>query len=117
MIEKKEWEEELEKSTVYYVKKNGYVVGAAWYKKKSDTEVHMRGLTITPRFQREGIGREVLTILLKELKDVQRIDLVVHPDDVVVLKLCRSLGFVLESQKENYSSDSKLRLILVFQRK
>ena len=67
---------------------------------------------VIPEFQGQGVAREVLTRLLKELKDVKRVDLVTHPDNQKALQLYQSLGFIVESRKENYFGDGEPRLIL-----
>ncbi|KKU03864.1 MAG: hypothetical protein A2131_02405 [Candidatus Sungbacteria bacterium GWC2_49_10] len=117
MLEENEWKEELRKNTVYLIIKNEDIVGNLSYEKKSNDHVYISGLVIDPRFQGQGIAREVLTNLLKELKDVQRIDLVTHPDNRRALELYRSLGFVIGSRKEDYFGDGEPRLALVLERK
>ena len=107
MLEENEWKEELRKNTVYLIIKNEDIVGNLSYEKKSNDHVYISGLVIDPRFQGQGIAREVLTNLLKELKDVQRIDLVTHPDNRRALELYRSLGFVIGSRKEDYFGDGE----------
>lgn len=117
MLGADEWEEELQKGKVYLIEKNSVVVGNLSYEQKDNNHVYISGLVISPSFQDQGIAREVLTNLLKEIKDVQRIDLVTHPDNYRALKLYQSLGFVIESRKENYYGDGEPRLILVLSRK
>ncbi len=117
MLEEKEWEEALEKEVVYIIEKDGVIAGNVSYKRKEESRVYISGLVISPRFQRQGIGREVIIRILDEIKDAKRIDLVTHPDNTTALKLYQSLGFVIESRKENYYGDGEPRLVLVLERK
>ena len=112
MLEKSDWTEELQTNKVYLIEKNNVVVGNLSYERKSSDHVYISGLMVIPEFQGQGVAREVLTRLLKELKDVKRVDLVTHPDNQKALQLYQSLGFIVESRKENYFGDGEPRLIL-----
>jgi ribosomal protein S18 acetylase RimI-like enzyme len=116
LLEEGEWKEELQKSVVYLIEKESKIVGDVSYEKKSDNHIYISGLAINPRFQRQGIAREVLKQILEKFRDVKRIDLVTHPDNPA-LKLYQSFGFVVESRKENYFGDGEPRLILVSENK
>ena len=113
MLDESEWREELTKGVVYLIEKDSKVVGSLSYEKKGDDHVYISGLVIVPEFQGQGIGREVLTVLLKQFENVKRVDLVTHPDNTVALTLYESLGFVVESRKEDYYGDGEPRLVLV----
>lgn len=117
MLEKKEWEEALEKEAVYLIEKDGVIVGNVSYERKIEGRVYISGLVINPQFQGQGIGREVIMRILDEIKDVKRVDLVTHPDNATALALYESLGFVIESRVENYYGDGEPRLVLVLERK
>ncbi len=117
MLKEKEWEEALEKEIVYLVEKDGIVVGNVSYERKEESQIYISGLVINPRFQGQGIGREVMIRILDEVKDAKRIELVTHPDNMSALTLYKSLGFVVESKVENYYGDGEPRLILVLERK
>lgn len=115
MTTKEEWKEELKKnnSVVYLILKNGKVIGDTSYEKKSDGTVYISGLAITPEFQGQGIGREVIGTLLKELAGVKKISLVTHPDNKVAIKLYISLGFEIAKRIENYYGDGEPRIELI----
>ncbi|MSU55279.1 MAG: N-acetyltransferase [Candidatus Taylorbacteria bacterium] len=114
MLEENEWKEELKKGKVFIIRKNNEVVGNFSYEREGDDRVYISGLVINPAFQGQGIGREVLTKFLKEFEGVKRVDLVTHPDNKSALKLYESLGFVVESRRENYyEGENEPRLILV----
>ncbi|MFH0852134.1 MAG: GNAT family N-acetyltransferase [bacterium] len=117
MVEDADWKEEFQKCEVYLIEHNNMVIGNLSYEKKENDHVYISGLVIKPEFQGQGIGRKVLIKLLEELKDMRRIDLVTHPDNHHALKLYQSLGFIVESRKENYFGDGEPRLVLVLSRK
>ena len=116
MLDEKKWAEEIEKNTVYLILKDGVIVGNISYEIKNSNHAYISGFAIDSRFQNQGIGKEVLTRLLEELKDNKRIDLVTHPDNEAALKLYKSFGFVVESKKENYFGDGEPRLVLVLEK-
>lgn len=116
MLDEDEWREELEKSHVFLIENESEVIGTVSYEQKEDNHAYISGLVIDPRFQRKGIGRQVLTQLLERLKDLKRIDLVTHPDNHAALQLYQSLGFVIESRRENYYGDGEPMLVLALKR-
>ncbi len=113
MLTESEWLEEFKKGVIYLIQKDGVAVGSISYEKKGEDNAHISGLAVDPKFQGQGIAKEALTQLLQELKDMKRIDLVTHPDNVKALKLYESLGFKVESRKENYFGDGEPRVVLV----
>ena len=116
MLSEDEWKEEMQRGDVYLIERDGVVMGNLSYERQGNDRVYISGLAISPAFQGQGIGREVLSNLLVELKDVRRIDLVAHPDNQTALNLYQSLGFVVESRKENYYGDGEPRLVLMLAR-
>lgn len=112
-LEESGWEEELQNNTVYLIEEGNTIVGNISYKEKSNSNVYISDLVIDPRFQGRGIAKEALARVLDELRGFKRIDLVTHPDNKIALSLYQSLGFVVESRKENYYGDGKPRLVLV----
>jgi len=116
MLEADEWQEELQKGKVFLIEKDNAVIGNLSYVQKDDDHVYISGLVVSPEFQGQGIARKILTGLLEEFKNVQRIDLVTHPDNHRALNLYQSLGFVIESRKEDYYGDGEPRLVLVLQK-
>lgn len=116
MLTEDEWLVALDIGTVYLINKKGVVVGDISYEKKGEHHVHISGLVVMPQFQGQGIAREALTEVLVELEGFERIDLVTHPDNEKALKLYQSLGFVVESRKENFFGDGEPRLILVLKK-
>lgn len=111
-LTKDEWKKELQKSEVYLIKKNNIVAGSLLYEKNDNGNIYIGGLVINPRFQGQGIARKAMRVVLEKFKDVKRIDLVTHPDNIRAINLYQSLGFVAESRKENYYGDGEPRIIM-----
>jgi len=97
---------------VYLIEKNGEVVGNVSYERKSPDRVYISGLVVGSRFQGQGIGQAAMVKILEELKGTKRIELATHPDNKAAIALYESLGFVIESRKENYFGDGEPRLIM-----
>lgn len=112
MVTEEEWKEELSKSIVYLIEKDSVAIGDVSYEVKGDSHAYLSGFAIIPEFQRQGIGNEVLTKILEELKNMLRIDLAVHPHNVHAIMLYLSFGFIIESWKDNYFGDGEPRIIL-----
>lgn len=113
MTDPEEQRNELQHTVTYLIEKDGLVVGSVSYEIKSEGHVYLSDLIIDPAYQRQGLGREAMTRVLKELEQIERIDLVTHPDNISALNLYLSLGFQVESRKENYYGDGEPRLVLV----
>ena len=116
MLTEDEWRVALEIGVVYLIQKDGVTVGNISYEKKGEHHVHISGLVVVPKFQHQGIAREALKEALVDLEGVARVDLVTHPDNSGALKLYESLGFIVESRKENFFGDGEPRLILVLKK-
>lgn len=116
MVEDDEWQEALQKGAVYLIKNNRDIIGSLSYEKKSNTHAYISGLIIKQSFQNKGFGKQALICLLEKLKNIQKISLVTHPNNHVALSLYLSLGFIIESRKENYYGDGEPRLVLSLKR-
>lgn len=112
LLDEDEWKRELKTDKVYLIKKGENDVGDLCYRKKNKDVVYISGLVVLPSFQGKGIAREAMTNLMEELKNVKRVELVTHPDNLKAINLYESLGFVVELRKENYFGDGEPRLIL-----
>lgn len=104
--------EQIRKSVMYFIKIEGEKIGVVSYKNKGDGHFYIDGLIILPKFQGQGYGREVMENILVEIGPVKRIDLVTHPKNERAIKLYESLGFKIESQKENYFGDGEPRVVM-----
>ncbi|HWQ60510.1 MAG TPA: GNAT family N-acetyltransferase, partial [Candidatus Fimivivens sp.] len=76
---------------------------------------YISGLVIVPKFQRRGLARKAMNMLLDELKGFPHLALDVHPDNHAV-KLYESLGFVATESVENFYGDGQPRIIMVRER-
>jgi ribosomal protein S18 acetylase RimI-like enzyme len=112
MLNEDEWKKELQTNKVYLIKKDNNAVGDLCYRSKNKDVVYISGLVIIPPFQGKGLAREAMISLMQELKDIDRVELVTHPDNLKAIKLYESLGFVVELRKENYYGDGEPRLVL-----
>jgi len=104
-----EW---INTDVVYLIEEDGVMVGDISYEIKDGDHTYISGLVITPEFQRRGLARQAMLLLIDELKDFRRLSLVVHPDNHAV-KLYESLGFVATERKENFYGDGQPRIIMV----
>jgi len=96
---------------VYLIRNDEVIVGSISYEVKEKNHVDISALVIKPEFQRQGLARQAVELLLEELKGFKKLTLEVHPDNHSV-KLYESFGFATESRKENYY-DGEPRLIMV----
>ena len=111
-LEECEWKEEFKKGIIYLIEKDGVAIGSLLYEKKNNKNVYIGGLAINPHFQGQGIARKTMMIVLEKFKDMRRIDLVTHPNNIRAINLYQSLGFITESRKENYYGDGEPRIIM-----
>lgn len=116
ILDKEEAEKEIEDNEVYFIKKGDTVVGWTEYKIKSPGHAYLGGLVIDPAYQNQGIARRAIEFLLNKLKDIKRIDLVTHPHNSKIIRMCLSCGFVIEAWKDNYYDDGEPRLVLSLNR-
>ncbi len=114
-ITEKEWGDAINKESeiVYLILRDNKVVGNISYEKKSGDTAYISGFAIDPKFQKQGIGREAIRLLLEELKGMKRIELVTHPENSPALKIYLSFGFAIKERKENYFGDGEPRIKLV----
>ena len=97
---------------MYLIENNNIVAGSLLYEKKDNGNFYIGGLVVSPRFQGQGIAREVMMVVLGKFKNVKRIYLVTHPNNTKAIALYKSLGFVAESRKENYYGDGEPRIVM-----
>ena len=104
-----EWIEELKVGVVYIVEKDGVPVGDVMYEMKSPYHAYIDTI---PEYQGQGIAQQVMKYVLNEIGEVERVDLVTHPENIRAIRLYESLGFKVESRKENYFGDGEPRLVM-----
>lgn len=107
-----EWIEELNIGVVYIIEKDGVPVGDIMFEMKSAEHAYVDKILVVPEFQGQGIARHAMKYVLSEIGNIQRIDLVAHPENIQALSLYESFGFKVESRKENYFGDGEPRLVM-----
>lgn len=112
MTDPEEFLSEIKNNEVFVIEKEGKIVGSIMYEIKSPEHIYLSGLVVDPRFQGQGIARQAMEIILADLTDKNRIDLVTHPENTKAINLYKSLGFVIEGQKENYFGDGESRVVM-----
>ncbi|MCU0680442.1 MAG: GNAT family N-acetyltransferase [Planctomycetes bacterium] len=108
-----EIEDFIKNNFVFIVKNGNEVIGLAAYEELKRNTVHINGLIITKKFRGQGFARQTMNLLLKKMLKYSRIELVVHPHNNKAVCLYLSLGFFIESWRDNYFGDGEPRLMLV----
>lgn len=103
----------IKNESVFLIKRNNVVIGSVAYKMVKRNIAHLGGLIISHKFRGRGIARQAMSIILKKVSRYPRIELSVHPHNNPAIGLYLSLGFVIESWKDNYFGDGEPRLMLV----
>ncbi|MCX6729902.1 MAG: GNAT family N-acetyltransferase [Candidatus Portnoybacteria bacterium] len=112
-VDEQEAREEIENNVVYFIQNKGTNIGTIEYEIKEKDHAYLSGLVVSSNFQGRGIGRKALEwLLVNDLKDFKRIDLATHPHNTRAVILYLSLGFVIESWKDNYFGDGEPRIVL-----
>ena len=112
MTDPEEAKKEIENNEVYFIKKDGQIVGSTEYQIKSPGEAYLGGLIIKPEYREQGIARKAIEFRLEKLKGIKRLWLVTHPHNSKMIKMYLSYGFIVEAWKDNYFGDGQPRLIL-----
>jgi ribosomal protein S18 acetylase RimI-like enzyme len=106
-------EEIQNNGNVYFIQKNGINVGTIQYEIKDLDYAYLSRIVIDPKFQGQGIAREALEWLFSnDLKNFKKIDLETHPQNTRAIMLYLSLGFIIESWKDNCFGDGEPRIVL-----
>jgi ribosomal protein S18 acetylase RimI-like enzyme len=104
---------EITNNVLYFVEVDGALVATAAWKLRDDGSAYLSNIAVDPDFRRRGIARAATHFLLEEAKGCTQIDLVTHPDNAAAIALYCSLGFVVESRKENYFGDGEPRVVML----
>ena len=105
--------EEIKKNTFCFIKTDDVIIGTAAYRSRTDKSVYISNVAVDPAYRRQGVARAAMSHILENCKEAPRVDLVTHPENNHALQLYTSLGFKVESRKENYFGDGEPRLVLV----
>lgn len=106
----KKW---ISEEIVYLIETGKNIVGSVSYEIIDDEHAYISSLIIRPEFQRRGLAKQAMQILLKQLTNFKLINLVTHPANSGAIRLYHSLGFVETSRKENYFGDGEPRITMV----
>jgi ribosomal protein S18 acetylase RimI-like enzyme len=104
---------EIANNVLYFVEVDGALAATAALQRRDDDSAYLSNIAVDPYFRRRGIARAATLFLLQEAKGCARIDLVTHPDNAAAIALYRSLGFEVESSKENYFGDGEPRVVML----
>lgn len=112
MTDPEEAKEEIENNEVYFIKRDGQIVGSTEYQIKNPKEAYLGGLIIKPEYRGQGIARKAIEFRLEKLKGVKRLWLVTHPHNSKMIRMYLSYGFIIEAWKDDYYGDGQPRLVL-----
>jgi ribosomal-protein-alanine N-acetyltransferase len=108
--------DEIRKNSLYFVKRNGTIVGMVAGRLEPDGSIYISNVNTDPNYHRQGIARAAMEFILAKYETARRIHLVTHPENENALGLYQSLGFTIESRKENYFGDGEPRVVLALNR-
>ena len=103
---------EIAENILYLLKLGDEFVGCAAYRVRPDGSVYISNVVVDAGHRRRGFARAALTHILEMNRHAPCVDLVTHPENAHALELYRSLGFSVESRRENYFGDGEPRLVL-----
>lgn len=103
---------EITDNILFLLSLRGEFVGSAAYRVRSDGSVYISNVVVDPEHRRRGFARAALSYILEINNERPRLDLVTHPENVPALRLYLSLGFKVESRRENFYRDGEPRLVL-----
>ena len=105
--------QEITNNSFYFIKKDDTLLGTFAYCRRPPQSVYVSNLAVDPLCRRRGIARAAMLFIVEKCSDSTRIELAVHPDNQIALRLYASLGFKIQSRHENYLDDGEPRLLLV----
>lgn len=103
----------IKNDVVFLIKRQNNYIGLVSYEIVKRKTAHINGLVVNPKYRGKGYARQAMLILLKKIQTYPRIELVVHPHNNPAICLYLSLGFIIESWKNNYFGDGEPRLMLI----
>jgi ribosomal protein S18 acetylase RimI-like enzyme len=108
-----EIEYSLKNEFVFSIKKQNETVGLVIYRIKEGNIAKINSLAIYSKYQGNGYAKQAMNLLLIKLKKFSQIKLEVHPHNTSALCLYLSLGFVIDSWRENRFGDGEPRIVMV----
>jgi ribosomal protein S18 acetylase RimI-like enzyme len=110
-----EIEEEIRGSVTYMIRVQGRSIGFVSYVSCQVNHAYISEVQIEPNFRGKGIGSDVLSGILRKLKEIEIVDLHTHPENPAQ-RLYRRLGFRETGEVlENYhdTGEPRMRMLLV----
>lgn len=105
--------QEITNNTFYFIKKDDTMLGTVAYRRRPPQAVYVSNLAVDPLYRRKGIARAAMLLIEEKCSDNTRIELAVHPENHIALRLYASFGLKIQSRHENYFEDGEPRLLLV----
>jgi len=99
----------------YLIEKDKKDIGYVAYSDIEKDKIYIRWLAVKKDFQGQGIAKKAMQILINQLKNIETVELVTHPENKKAIALYKSLGFKqIGTQIENYFGDGepKIKMIL-----
>jgi|688.fasta_scaffold439152_1 ribosomal-protein-alanine N-acetyltransferase len=89
----------------------GYTIA---FPKVNTSDAWVLVLMVVPNYQRQGIGKELTSHILTELKEIgiQKVLLTVSPENKRAMNLYTSIGFEVLSNESNYFGEGSSRNIM-----
>jgi ribosomal protein S18 acetylase RimI-like enzyme len=103
---------EITENILYLLRFHDELVGSAAYRVRPGGSVYISNVVVDRKHRRRGFARAALSYILEMNKHAPRFDLVTHPENEHALRLYLSLGFEVESRRENFFRDGEPRLVL-----
>ena len=108
--------QEIRENALYLLRIRNNIIGSVAYRVRPDESVYISNVVVAPEHRRQELARAAISFILEMNKDAPRIDLVTHPENEPALGLYVSLGFKVESRRENHFGDGEPRLVLAKRR-
>ena len=84
---------------------------------KDENHAYISGLAVAKEFQRQGIAKKAMQMILEKVKDIKLVDLLTHPENKKAIGLYESLGFKkIGEPMENYFGDGEPRIKMVLEK-
>ena len=112
--ELKESYDELSKSKgeVKFIVLDKDIVGYYRWIESDNGSAEITDVAVIPKFQKMGIGSQILELLTRELARYDYLKIVVHPKNIYAIRLYLEYGFIPTEISKNYYDDGEGMLIM-----
>jgi len=109
--------QEINENVYFVIEKDGKGVGDVSYQIQGEDKAYVNGLAVAVEFQRQGIARQAMKMMLEMLKDYKTVYLMTHPENIRAINLYESLGFKKTGEiYENYYNDGEPRIKMILEK-